>query len=73
MEIASKCSSGITDFGSDPPSALITVSDYDDDDDSLFNSEIDADGVIGKAIHSMEIIKSEQNQRTTDGFKGGRS
>jgi hypothetical protein len=53
---------------SDPPSALITVSEYDDDDDSLFNSEIDADGVIGKAIHSMEIIKSEQNQRTTDGF-----
>lgn len=52
----------------DPPSALITESDYDDDDDSLFNSEIDQDGAIGKAIHSMEIIKSEQNQRTTDGF-----
>ena len=53
---------------SDPPSALITVSDYDDDDDSLLNSEIDQDGAIGKAINSMEIIKSEQNQRTTDGF-----
>lgn len=55
----------------DPPSALITESDKDDDDDdddSLFDSEIDTDGVIGKAIPIMEIIKSEQNQRTTDGL-----
>lgn len=55
----------------DPSSALITESDKDDDDDdddSLFDSEIDTDGVIGKAIPIMEIIKSEQNQRTTDGL-----
>lgn len=55
----------------DPPSALITESDKDDDDDdddSLFDSEIDTDGVIGKAIPIMEIIKSEQNQKTTDGL-----
>jgi hypothetical protein len=49
---------------SDPPSALITVSDYDDDDDSLVNSEIDQDNAIEKAICGMKIIKLEQNQRT---------
>jgi hypothetical protein len=53
----------------DPPLALNTVRDYDDDDDSLFNSEIDQDNAIGKSKRCMEIIKSKSNESTTDEFR----
>ena len=53
----------------DPPSALNTVRDYDDDDDSLFNSAIDQDNAIGKAKRCMEIIMSKKKESTTVEFR----